>query len=55
MYAQKLLSLLASSMVPTRMWMGQQPSGRCVRRLQSNAARAYSRSPTAVSAIAHSM
>ena len=52
MYAQKLLSLLASSIVPARSWMGQEPSGRCVRRLHSNAARAGSSSPAAVSAIA---
>ena len=53
-YAQKLLSLLASSMTPARSWIGQEPSARCWRRHQSKARRAGSIRPAAVSAIAHS-
>src|ERR1700742_4658126 len=53
-YAQKLLSLLASSTTPLRSWIGHEPSARWVVRHQSNAARAGSSSPAAVSAIAFS-
>ena len=49
-----LLSLLASSTTPLRSWIGHEPSARWVVRHQSNAARAGSSSPAAVSAIAFS-
>src|SRR5215469_16045910 len=54
MYAQKLLSLLASSMTPLRNWMGHEPSARWALRHQSKAARAGSNNPATVSAMAFS-
>ena len=41
-------------MTPLRIWIGQEPSGRCIVRHHSNAARAGSSNPAVVSAIAFS-